>query len=70
VNYYGKNVCCFRGTLHETGALSALKGNNSCKTQNFRMKVGNVLMSDLLSPPFIRQNNKVFIQSVTVLFEI
>jgi len=29
---------CIKGT-----PLSALRGNNSCKTYNFRIKVGNLL---------------------------
>jgi hypothetical protein len=43
---YGKNKCYFHWTLHSWKGtlLSALKGNNSCKTYNFRIKVGNVQM--------------------------
>ena len=29
-------------SLHERGSFCHLKGNNSCKTYNFRIKVGNV----------------------------
>ena len=29
-------------TFHDMGPFASLKGNKSCKTYNFRIKVGNV----------------------------
>jgi hypothetical protein len=37
------NICYFRWNLHERRTIfPALKGNNSCKAYNFRIKVGTV----------------------------